>query len=254
MKKSIKSLFILLSVSKTLLGQYDSEDELLKFPLKTIITYCQSNTDTAYSKVVLTYDKDNRLIEKSWYRNSVESNRTVYTYNAMGLLMRKEFYNNIKNSTTPHSLALFEYDSKNRLSNERNEGEVNIKNQYSYNQQGQLESTTSHCNYYNIVYSYKYDSNGRIIEKYKDGQIQVRYEYAENHLVKEIQYHRSGDIEIVYEYDANGLLITKTENGKVIEKNSYFNGQLIERWSYYFGIDPGYSPCYNNFIVKYEYY
>ena len=78
-----------------------------------------------------------------------------------------------------------------------------------------------------MKYSYNYDANGRVSEKYKDGTIEVRYEYLKDHLVKETQYYKSGDKEILCKYDASGLLLTKKENGKIIEKNSYNNGRLM---------------------------
>ena len=237
-------------------SQTNPVDEFLKFPLKTISTYCQNKLDTAFSTAVLTYDKENNLIKYSWYNDTIESSRTVFNYNALGFLVSKDFYSYSNNSLTLTRTRLYKYDEKNRLIYEGYDDERgnNTKNNYSYGKNGELISSKNECNYNKWNYSYEYDSNGRLRKKYKNNELEVSYEYSQNHLTKEIHYNRNSNKEILYVYDDNGLLINKREKEKLIENNIYNNGRLVERWTYYFGIDPCYSPCCGQYFTKYEYY
>lgn len=115
-------------------------------------------------------------------------------------------------------------------------------------------TSTVDCNYTHWEYSYEYDKQDRLVKKNKNNELEVSYEYFQNRLKKEIRYNRNSNTETTYEYDDNGLLIYKKENDKIIEKNIYDKGRLVERWTYYFGIDPGYYPCSSQYITKYEYY
>lgn len=231
------------------------KEDFLKYPLKSISTFCQNKPETPISKVILTYDKENHLIKYSSFKNNIETNRIVFLYNDLGLLTSKEFYS-FDQTQTLDRIRLFKYDEKNQLIYEGYDDERgnNTKNNYLYNKNGQLIESTVDCNYTHLSYSYEYDSQKRISKKYKNNELEISYEYSNNLLIKKIHYNRNNDVEIMYEYDDNGLLINKKENGKTIEKNIYYTYRLIERWTYYFGIDPCYSPCCSQYLIKYEYY
>jgi len=227
----------------------------LKYPLKSISTFCQKEPETPISVTLLTYDKENHLLRQSFFEKHVETRQIQFQYNKFGLLTSKKYLSFRKNQPQNHKIV-FKYNEKHLLIYEESDGGRGSSkiNEYSYNDNGQLIASYGYNYYKNWSYSYKYDSQNRIREKYKNDDLEVSYEYSHNLLIKETRYFRNNNLETIYEYDDRGLLINKKEKGKVIEKNIYSNGRLIERWKYYFGIDPGYHKCSNQFIYKYEYY
>lgn len=53
-------------------------------------------------------------------------------------------------------------------------------------------------------------------------------------------------------YTAKGFIDEITQDGKVAEKKFYELGRITEKHTFYYGIDPGFSPCGGNFIYKYK--
>lgn len=236
-------------------SQTTSGDNLLKYPLKSITTFCQKEPQKSISVTLLAYDKENHLIRQSFYEKHVETRQIQFQHNKFGLLTSKKYLSFRKNRPQNHKIV-FKYNEKHLLIYKESVGGRGSSktNEYSYNDNGQLIASYGYNLYKNWSYSYKYDSQNRLIEKYKDDELEVSYEYSHNLLFKETRYFRNNNIETIYEYDDRGLLIIKKEKGKVVEKNIYSDGRLIERWKYYFGIDPCYHRCCNQFIYKYEYY
>ncbi len=244
----------------TTISQTISGNESSPFPLKTMTRYCQKIPEIPLSKTVLTYDKENRLIKSSEYRDTTETYRTVSNYNELGLLMSKDFYSFTKDEPKLDRTRIYKYDDKNRLIYEGYDDEKgnNTKNNYTYNENGKLISSTNECNYNHWECLYEYDTNGKLNKEYKNNELEVSYEYYDNRLTKETHYQHNNFVadknkEIIYYYDEKGLLTMKREDENIIEKNTYSNGKLVERWTYYFGIDPCFSPCCGQYITKYEY-
>jgi len=83
----------------------------------------------------------------------------------------------------------------------------------------------------------------------------TRYRYTGNLLAEEIKETAAGSKMYTrhFQYDARGRLIRVTEDGKTIQENRYKGNRLEERRIFYFGIDPGFSPCGGNYTYRYEY-
>ena len=57
----------------------------------------------------------------------------------------------------------------------------------------------------------------------------------------------------IMHYDLAGRLVRITEGDNTVENNTYEGNRLIEKRTYYFGIDPGFDPCYGNYLNVYTY-
>jgi YD repeat-containing protein len=252
--KTLLSLLLIL-VSNLVISQTSNDDGLLKYPLKSIHTYCQKDSTKVIAEQRLTYDKENRLIKSTYSQDTIEINYTVFNYNEFGLLISKEFHSLIPNEKLDR-IRVFKYNESNKLIFEGFDDERgnNTKNTYLFNETGLLVKSTVDCNYTHWEYTYEYDNKGRLIEKIKNNDLEISYEYSENKLSKEIKHYRNNDNEILYEYDQNNFLFIKKENGKLVEKNIYDDNYLIKRWTYYFGIDPCHSQCCSQYIKTFEYY
>ena len=255
MRRAIIIITCYLSFCSLGFSQACCRDDLLKYPLKSISSFCQNKPEIPTSIVILAYDNENHLVKYSSIQNNIETNRIESLYNEFGLLTSKKFYS-FNETQNLDRIRSFEYNEKHKLIYEGYDDEQgnNTKNKYSYNEKGQLIESTVDCNYTHLLYSYEYDLENRLSKKYVNNELEVSYEYSNNLLMKEIHHNKNNNLEITYEYDDNGLLINKKENEKVIEKNIYYSGRLVERWTYYFGIDPCFSICCGQYITKYEYY
>jgi YD repeat-containing protein len=255
-------------------------DNFLKFPLKSISNYCQNEPETLLTTAILSYDKEYRLVKYSTFQGPTIISEIVYKYNESGQLVAKEIYSaneeltltseivykynelgqlaaeefySVKSELTLDRTKLYKYDEKNRLIYEGydDDNSNNTKNNYCYNAKGQLISSTEDCNYTHSSYLYRYDSKGRLINKYLNDNLICSYVYYEDRLIKELGTQNN---ETTYEYDDNGSMLIKKISEKIVEQNYYYQDRLVERWTFYYGIDPGYYPCSGQNITKYEYY
>ena len=253
MKNLLLIIFIL--STKLTLGQGISADYLLEYPLKSIISYCQKDTSKIISKQVLTYNNAHKIEQSSLYKNDREVSRTIYGYNNEGLQITKSLYN-----LTPElkliRVRVFEYNVKDKLIYEgfNDTKGNNTKNTYQYNSNGLLISSSTECNYTKWKFTYEYDSNNLLVKKFKNSELEITYEYDNDLLVVQTNFNRSRDNILKFEYGENGKLLLKKENNKIIEQNKYLNNYLDKKWTYYFGIDPCYDKCCNQYFIKYEYY
>ena len=236
------SLFCLRAVC-----QISSSEEIYKYPLRSIATFCQENTEKPLSVEVLTYDSHNRLEKLITYNGSAIVAEVDYYYNEHGLIDYKDYYS-FKETLCLDRTRVYYYDEGNRLVFEGDDKvhDYSSVKEYKYNDKGQLIT----CNENHSTCYYEYDSRDRLSEKYEDGRI-AHYLYAQNHLEKEVM---NNGTEITFEYNADGLLSLIRKNGSIVEENFYANGRLAERWSYYLGIDPCFSPCCSQYVTTYQYF
>lgn len=235
-------------------GQTTDKENLYKYPLKTIYSFCQHDTNKVIFFSTLRYDKENRLIQLSNFYDTIERTRVVFNYNKLGLLESKEFYS-FKEEMAFERKRVFEYDKNLKLISEYFDDEKgnNTKYNYTYNLNGQMVIREEKCNYNILKYSYEYNEQGKLVKMYRNDEPETSYEYSKDLLTKETNY-RNND-EVTFEYNDKGLLLIKKENNKIIEKNIYKNELLVKRWTYYFGIDPCFEvPCCSQYFTKYEYY
>ncbi len=246
-------ILIILTIQYTLVGQSDFEnEEFLKYPLKTITSFCQFDTTKIVYRHVLTYNKEHKLIKISSYNDTIESVRTTYNYNQHGALESKNYY--IRKGTMKLvKQKFFKYDADLRLIADSGGGNFG-RHSYTYNQNGQKLSETEYYGSKHNSYSFEYDAEGNLIKKIKDNELEISYTYSKKVLMKEID-HKNENKEINYEYDENGLLLHRKEGDKIAEKNVYSNKQLIEQWTYYHGSDPCFDAlCCSQYLSKYDYY
>lgn len=253
--KSIIFLFIILFSSHLTIGQNCCNESFLKYPLKTIITYCQNKTVKPYSRIVLIYDSSKYLIRQSVFVDSIEISRVIFNYNYHGQIESKDFYS-LKTNLEYDRTRIFKYDKQQRLIYEgfNDERGNNTKKTYSYNDKGLLDKITTECNYNRNIDLLEYNSQNQLIKKFDNYGLDIKYEYLDQKLIKETHYERSRNIVYNYIYNKNGLVETKLEDGKTVESNVYKDGIIVERFSSYFGIDPCFYPCCNQYNIKFEYY
>ncbi len=252
-----KSIFIF-AINIWTLGYFcysqETAEQHFKFPLKTVYSFCQGDTNKLVSRLDLKYDKENRLIQLSAYFDTIEQSRIKYNYNNLGLLESKEFYS-FRDGMNFERKRVFEYDKNLKLISERYDDDKgnNTKYNFTYSQNGQMTTKKEECNYNIRKYNYEYDKQGKLVKMYRDDELETSYEYSGNLLSKEKNYRNNN--EVIYEYDPIGLPLIKKQNNKVIEKNIYKNGRLIKSWTSYFGIDPCFEmPCCSQYFRRYEYY
>jgi YD repeat-containing protein len=244
--KILFSLLILASCTGSAYTQLAFNREILKYPLKSVIVYCQKDTSRAIAKKELFYDQNHRLVKEceTIYGNI---NCMTYTYNESGALILQE---------SESRNTVFTYNNKNQLICE-NEDKFKTTS-YEYNGE-RVSSKLVDLGSGSKFYTYKYDKQNRLAEIYLNDQSYISYEYTDSLLRRESHYGRQyGNFETTeYKYDYNtlGQLVKKTENDKILEKYIYDNNnRLIERMRYEYGMDPCYYPCCGNYIDKFEYY
>lgn len=254
MRKSILIIAInILILVRFCCGQ-TTDEELFKYPLKSVYSLCQADTNKIIFSLHLIYDKEHRLIQLSSFFDTIEQKRIIYNYNYVGLLKSKEFYS-FNSGINFERKRVFEYNQELKLVNERyddNKGN-NTKYNYTYSESGKIITKKEECNFNTRKYNYEYDKYGKLVHVYRDDGLEISYAYTNGVLTKETN-HRNNN-EVTYEYNDKGLLILKKENNKIIEKNVYQGEKLIKRWTSYFGIDPCFdTPCCSQYLRKYEYY
>ena len=246
-------IILILLIAKFSISQEINNDDLIKYPLKSTISFCQKDTSKIISKKVIIYNEANRIERSSSFNDNIENYRVIYNYNEQGLLISKDFYNllpDLKLSRT----RIFKYNEKNELISEGfddNKGN-NTKIFYTYNAKGLLIKRKTECNYNSSEYSYEYNSKNLLIKTLKNNSLEYTYEYHNNLLIEQTNLNR--EIITTFEYGVNGKLLIKKENNQIVQRNIYSNDNLIKSWTYYFGIDPCYDRCCGQYLIKYDYY
>jgi hypothetical protein len=252
---AITTLTIIILISNDVFSQVIGNDTIIQYPLESISYFCQSTPDSIIGKTVVKYDNQFRLLKTITFPNSSFLDTTdivEYLYTEFGLLSSKRLINvRGKKERT----RIYKYDDQNRLIYEGYDDEKgnNNKNHYTYSDQGKVIENYLVCNYNKVTYTYKYDESGRLISEYENNQLICTFEYSGELLIKKTQYSGNRNTITIYEYDEYGNLVFKKENGKVIEHNKYENNRIVEKWIYYFGKEHRYSPCCNQYIMRYSY-
>ncbi len=234
----------------------------LKKP-KTILCKCQNDTWDKYYRKEERYYEDSKLVKEKINVNRDLYFTFVYKYNDYGFLIRKEeFYNN------RYRLYEYEYQYDDDLRPVKK-----YTRSYKLDQNGNTVSDGEWVTVYlyengllvnecgsSICYDFKYNDNDEQIEKKvvsPEGFVYDTYEYEYRHGIKVKEILRGIDNEIDYTkefiYDPFGHLIKIVKDGKIIEKNKYLFNKLVEKKTYYYGRDPGFSPCQGNYIYTYLY-
>ena len=248
------------------------EDDLLKYPLKSISIYCQDTSNKIpYSVQYLYYDNNNQLLlSKSISIRNSDTNIVEYKFNKNRLLASKFSYTIPITERNKHRQRkrIFKYDKNNNLifdGYEEGKGEnkgYSENKSYSYSKlNGKPISSNYTYGPNHFENTYEYDSLGRLIKLYKNKELEATYEYSNDLLLKETRFIKganyasaTGTRVLIYEYDDSGLLILKKQFGKIVEKNIYEKGRLLERLTYYYGPDPNFSTCSSQYDYKFEYY
>lgn len=254
MRNKFIFLIYFLSLGRLYYGQTADAEKQFKYPLKSIYSFCQRDTNNVVSRLDLKYDNEHRLIQLSSLYDTVEQVRVKYNYNTLGLLESKEFYS-FKDGMRFERKRVFEYDKNMKLISEHYDDDKGNNTEYDfvYSQSGQMLTKNEKCNHNIRKYNYEYDKEGKLFKMYRDDELEVSYEYSNGALTKENNYRKKS--EITYEFDDKGQITIIKENNKVIEKNIYNNNLLIKRWTRYFCIDPCHeAPCCSQYFRKYEYF
>lgn len=238
--------FCLFAYQKTLSQSNTTHSENLpKYPLKEILSYCQNDTNKVIGKEVFNYDKDNKLVSTVNYFDSLYKSVREFAYNDQGCLTSITFKEIYPEEKIKKRKLIFTYEENRLISEEYDNEDSNPKIYYHYNKKGQLTGIGQSG-------MFEYGKEGNVITKYIGNNI-ILYEYALNKLVKEITRTNYQTInEVFYEYNEMGLLLYKKQKGKIIE--IYQNGKLIRKWRNYYDKFPCETqPCCSIFS-KYYYF
>jgi|AGTN01.2.fsa_nt_gi hypothetical protein len=222
--------------------------------------YCQSSPGSVLWRCEYEYD-NNRLIAETKISNNGEQSRTTYRYNDKNQLAQEIYASNLQKTEKTYlyngkgQLIKIEYTFTNFDINGQVASEY--KNEATFEYENNL--LVKELEYWGGYNTYEY-KNGQLYKKTdytKMGQEHhiTYYTYSRGLLSEEKKVTVTGNIlyHKVYLYDSGGRLLKIKDGDNIIEENSYKQNKLIEKREYYFGIDPGYSPCYGNFIYTYEY-
>lgn len=233
---------------------------LSKYPLKTVIDYCQHDTLNAISKMELTYNENKVLIKSvsffltdttvKWFRE--------YSYNDKELLSSIYSYELSGNTKSREYKLVFNYNTLLQLTSEFYENNTyNPRQDNIYDNKGQLIKRTVSGKDWRQEFTFEYDALGRLIKKDRGNSTFSTYEYSASQLKKEVDHNANQNNieETIYEYNNMGLMVNKIESGKTVVRNIYKDGLLIQRWTNYYGIDPCIeAPCCSQHMTKFVYY
>lgn len=228
-------------------------EDLMKYPLSSIVTYCQNDTNKIAAKQSFTYNESNQIKKISFFIENKEFQHVVFNYNEEGLLILKDFFKSHKEIELSKTRR-FEYNEKNELVLEIEEDKNGSfsKISYQYNTIGLLIKKVIKTKYDNSEYTYTYNSNRLLVKILKNNILETSFEYSNNLLMKETDVIRG--IIKTFEYGDRGNLLLVKEEDQIVKRNMYSNYRLIKSWSYYYGIDPCYDKCCGRRLMKYEYY
>ena len=259
----MKNVFILILILGLL--QSCSEEDM---PVVTVDSaqpaamnvYCQKNPDDIFKRIEFDYENGTLIAETTLIKDTVYSKRifqygsdrllTKETYEADGRITEKIFeYNESKQLINIHH-KIIDYDPAGNVENvQESDAPLEYEN-------GLLVKKWEFWGGFN---TYEYE-NGKLITKVdytKNGQRHhiTNYKYSGDLKIEEKKETAAGRIMYThfFQYDTENRLTKIVEGENTIEENFYDGNKLIEKKTYYFGIDPGYDPCYGNYIYKYEY-
>ncbi len=227
----------------------------------SMFAYCQEFPDDWRWRIDYEY-YDNNLISEFRYIGDNLYSTTKYEYNESKLLIKKT-YERLSSKTETEYI----YNDSNQLI-------YRIRETVTYNPDGEIhsivvrESPLEYENnllvrewaYWGGLTTYEYDDDERVVRMNTHtgtGELHHIYYYRYSGDLKTEEEKETVAGKNIYlrffEYDSMKRLVRIAEDENTIEENFYTDNKLIERKTYYFGIDPGYDPCYGNYIYKFEY-
>jgi hypothetical protein len=261
MKKSAIYIVIfiyvyILSCSKNDLDHNYYEDE----QPTAMSAYCQNSKEKELKRVEYEYENGILKTETSIMDGKIDSKKS-FEYNSE-MLVFKETYEAYRYKLEKSFL----YNKSNQVINI-------ISKTFNYNAEGQVTDSSEKqtpLEYERNLLVKEWESwGGYNTYEYKYGKVTIKKEHTANGELHQISYFKfsgllkieekkttaSGSIIYVrnFKYNNKGKLTSIAEDGNIIEEDIYSGNRLIEKRTFYFGIDPGFSPCSGNFIYRYEY-
>jgi hypothetical protein len=243
-------------------------DEQGNFLYKKERAFCQRNPEKEISLKTFTYNKNGNVVQE------------IIAYNRIQEVKKKQEFNGnnqpLSDSTFYYRSGEWQYQNSTRYDYSRNllsekqrynsDGAFSHKTLYKYtgSKLRWEESWYFNNNVWKFQYAhgFEFDRSGRLVKK-ESFQDEAKenvydtfvYSYKNGRLYEEKRIIKTGKTSFVkkYFYTTKGFIDEITKDGKVVEKNFYELDRLIEKQTFYYGIDPGFSPCSGNFIYKYEY-
>jgi hypothetical protein len=259
MKKTITSVLIFVFIMSC--TKVESPKPLANLDKPIVMNvYCQQNTESILWKVQYEYNHDTLISQKTIY-GGVINNTTTFEYNSNHQLIRE-----IYESGLGKTITTLEYNATNQVIN-RNYRTIN------YGENGQI------LNEREIDAPLVYENN-KLIKEWNSWGGFSTYEYKLGNLITKVDYNGDGvkrqvtkykylgvlkigeTIETAegnimsiksFKYDSGNRLTSIIDNENTVEENFYSGNKLMEKKTYYYGIDPGFSPCLGNYTFTYEY-
>ena len=224
-------------------------------------TSCQSVPEEPFIRNEYGYDKSRNLISETIYSfNRID--KKIYKYDSSNkitgeLIIRvnhivdSEYIYNEDNQLVKIVSENIECDSTGLIISKTESEKI-----FEY-ENGLLVRSTDDWGYF----MYEYNTKRQLIKMINYTQYGVEYhithynysddlkteEWKETTLGNLLYFHR-------FYYDSESRLVKVTEDDNIIEESLYENSKLVEKKEYYYGRDPGHSPCGGNFIYRYKYY
>lgn len=179
-----------------------------------------------HERVVYAYDIYGRVAQTMEYRDGEENNKTVYTYDDRGNLLREEYYSLTGWFPKRHQQTFYTYDEQDRLTSMIYEfgGKKETEHRYAYDDEENSRTTF----YFDSVTVETFDENGDLVRKesrYSDGYELAEYTLRPDGQPMTVRYIEADgrDYTCHFEYDDHGERIARTveENGVLVEDYRY---------------------------------
>lgn len=243
-------------------------DEQGNFRYKKESAYCQRNPETEISSKTFFYDKNGNVVQELIAYNGIQETKIKREYNGDNQQLWDSTFNYRSGEWKYQYSTIFIY-SENLLTEKQRfkpDGKLSHKTLYKY--EGSRLRWEEYWYFNNNEWKFQYahgfefDRNGKLVKK-ESFQDETKknvydtfvYAYKNGRLHEEKRIILTGKTSYVkkYFYTPDGFIDEIIKDGNVVEKNFYELGKLIEKHTFYYEIDPGFSPCGGNLIYKYEY-
>lgn len=243
-------------------------DEQGNFRYKKESAYCQRNPETEISSKTFFYDKNGNVVQELIAYNGIQETKIKREYNGDNQQLWDSTFNYRSGEWKYQYSTIFIY-SENLLTEKQRfkpDGKLSHKTLYKYEGSRLRWEEFWYFNNnewkFQYAHGFEFDRNGKLVKK-ESFQDEAKenvydtfvYSYKNGRLHEEKRIILTGKTSYVkkYFYTPDGFIDEIIKDGNVVEKNFYELGKLIEKHTFYYGIDPGFSPCGGNFIYKYEY-
>ena len=243
-------------------------DEQGNFRYKKESAYCQRNPETEISSKTFFYDKNGNVVQELISYNGIQETKIKREYNGDNQQLWDSTFNYRSGEWKYQYSTIFIY-SENLLTEKQRfkpDGKLSHKTLYKYEGSRLRWEEFWYFNNnewkFQYAHGFEFDRNGKLVKK-ESFQDEAKenvydtfvYSYKNGRLHEEKRIILTGKTSYVkkYFYTPDGFIDEIIKDGNVVEKNFYELGKLIEKHTFYYGIDPGFSPCGGNFIYKYEY-